>query len=560
MATQVTDPALLAQLNGPSTGTEVTDPALLAQLNGAQQQPAQVVQPQQMPSWLGASMAPGQQMVSTAAPAAPAAATPVAPDAPLNWSDVPMQAAMNAPGSAYQFGADIAHAVAHPIETGGNIASVGKGLMQKTGLMSGTDAIPAADAVYQFYVDRYGSAEGLKRALAKDPVGVLGDLSTVLSGGGGLAAKLPGLAGRVGEIAATAGRITDPLNAITKPAAAATAVASKVAGPLLSVPTGVGAGSLETARQAGREGGAASEALTSQMRGSAPLEDILTDARAAGDQMRTDAQASYQRDMRAIRRDTQQLPWTRVDNAIARVDQLAKFGTQDIKASAAAARDAIKTKIADWKALNPAQYHTPAGFDALKQSINDTLETIPYQQKAARKVVGDVYDAVKNTIIDKAPGYANTMKNYETFSNNLREIERELSTGSRANADTALRKLLSVNRNNASTNFGRRAQMVNRLQEAGAPQLGNKIVGADLSAMLPRGLVGRMVSSLGLGAGGLASMGTALAAAPLASPRVMGEAFHGLGSLQRLGNQYRPAVSALHAPGRIYVSPNRQGQ
>jgi hypothetical protein len=46
--------------------------------------------------------------------------------------------------------------------------------------------------------------------------------------------------------------------------------------------------------------------------------------------------------------------------------------------------------------------------------------------------------------------------------------------------------------------------------------------------------------------------GKALVAAPLFSPRAMGETFHALGGLQRLGGQYaKPTLGGLRQLGRI---------
>ncbi|MDA9498167.1 hypothetical protein [Bradyrhizobium sp. CCBAU 11357] len=62
-----------------------------------------------------------------------------------------------------------------------------------------------------------------QRALAEDPAGVFGDISTVLTGGETVLAGLPGLAGKAAKVAGTAGRIVDPLNVVTKPLAAGAA-------------------------------------------------------------------------------------------------------------------------------------------------------------------------------------------------------------------------------------------------------------------------------------------------------------------------------------------------
>ncbi|GAB9186087.1 hypothetical protein [Bradyrhizobium diazoefficiens] len=503
---------------------------------------------------------------------APPAAAPAVPEGPLAWSDVPGQAWSNLGSSAGQFVSDIAQPFIHPIDTATNLGHVGAGLLQKAGLMSGEDSIKYADAIGQHFAERYGSEEGIKRALATDPVGVVGDLSTVLSGGGGIAAKLPGLAGKAGSLAAKAGRLTDPLNVVTKPVAGATWGASKLASPLLGLTTGgIGATTLDRARIAGREGGDASAALTSQMRRAANPVEIVDDARAAAEQLREARAASYKGDMSALRTDKQALSWNDVDRALTRMGDVATFKgnvfTKNISPTTAGIRQQITNLVDEWKRdskLDP-ELLTPSGFDALKQTIGNIRDATPYGTPE-RKVADQAYHAVRKTIADQAPAYGKTMQAYEIASEQIREIEQALKLGNRSSTDAALRSLTSSLRNNVNTNFGRREQLVEALQDAGAPQLTNKIAGSSLSSWTPRGITGGQAAAGLLGTvgasfltGGLLPL-KALAAAPLASPRAMGEAFHAVGAGQRLGHQYRPAlgmVRQLDSVPRLYVSPNR---
>jgi hypothetical protein len=87
--------------------------------------------------------------------------------------------------------------------------------MQKLGVMPGKDAAQYADAVGQFLMDRYGSKYAILKTLVTDPVGIVVDVSTVLSAGGSLAVRAPGFVSRIGHAVATAGQLTIPLNAVT---------------------------------------------------------------------------------------------------------------------------------------------------------------------------------------------------------------------------------------------------------------------------------------------------------------------------------------------------------
>ena len=168
-------------------------------------------------------------------------------------------------------------------------------------------------------------------------------------------------------------------------------------------------------------------------------------------------------------------------------------------------------------------------LDALKQKIyDDVLSNIPINQKSSTGIIGDIYNSVKSTIQKQAPTYAETMKAYADTAEQVREIERSLSQGKKASADAGLRKLQTVLRDNASTNYGQRVNLVNQL-EATSPSLGGGIpikpalAGQALSKVTPRGV--QAVGTVGT-AGLLSQFSNPLTAAYLAgsSPRLVGEA------------------------------------
>jgi hypothetical protein len=167
----------------------------------------------------------------------------------LSLGDVAEGVAENWKDSAVNLGNSLIQPIIHPIDTAKAVGNLALGVGSKA-----VDAIPgvewkdkeakaeresSADAVGQFYKDRYGSLEGVKRAVATDPFGVAADVGTVLSGGGGAAARLPGVAGKAGEIVRATGRAIDPVANVTR---AATGIADvtlpKGASKLKDVPTG----------------------------------------------------------------------------------------------------------------------------------------------------------------------------------------------------------------------------------------------------------------------------------------------------------------------------------
>ena len=491
----------------------------------------------------------------TPAPAAPAAAAPKE----LSWGDVGSQALDNAIPSAGHLVSDVAQTVLHPIDTLGNIKNLGLGILEKTGVIgtilpsAGGGHEKYAEAVGQYFKDRYGSMENIKKALATDPVGVAADAATVLTGGEGVLARAPGIVGKVGEAAGTAGRFIDPIQRAGQ--------LVKAAGDIATVPlgltTGAGSEALRTAAQAGADGGQTAEAFRSAMRGQEPLAGVVQDAKAAVGKLREQRGIDYNSGMVPVKADKSTLDWTKVDNAVQNMEDVAVFHgssgagpTQVISPKTESIRAEIKGVIDHWKnGLDPAEFHTPEGFDALKRQIGE-LRDLTQPNTPDRRVADYAYNAVKSTIVDQAPEYAKVMKGYESASDLIKEIETTLSVKKDANIDTSLRKLQSVMRNNVQSNYGRRTELANMLQNAGARNLMERLAGQALSNVEPRGLA-RVVAGAtagipaGLTAAGLLGVGKAAALATpalaMSSPRLMGEAAFKAGQASR----YAPQAGSL---------------
>jgi len=114
--------------------------------------------------------------------------------------------------------------------------------------------VQAANAVGGEYAKRYGTLEGFKKAVATDPVSVMGDMSILLTGGGSVAAKVPGIA-KVGQTTAQIGRTIDPLNIATKAVTKPFQLAEALVTPSLGLSTGAGAEAIREAAKAGMAGG-----------------------------------------------------------------------------------------------------------------------------------------------------------------------------------------------------------------------------------------------------------------------------------------------------------------
>ena len=117
-------------------------------------------------------------------------------------------------------GAEILEAITSPLETGESIFNMVVGGLQKldpTGLI-GTNKEKYAEAIADYYAEKYGSFNAFKRELENNPAGVLGDASMFVTGGAGVA-KLGAKLGATGNIVSKgadavgkAGASIDPFN------------------------------------------------------------------------------------------------------------------------------------------------------------------------------------------------------------------------------------------------------------------------------------------------------------------------------------------------------------
>lgn len=160
-----------------------------------------------------------------------------------SWLDTAGEAVQNIPSSGAEFVKGIAEAVTSPVETAGSLLDLAAGTLNRAmpvpvrNFINRLDTDPAAtkravqtaQQVGGFYKQRYGSEEALKRSIAKDPVGVVADLSTLLSGGAGVvraggkavAKVAPSVAPKTTRVAnamTRAAEATNPLNVLTVPA------------------------------------------------------------------------------------------------------------------------------------------------------------------------------------------------------------------------------------------------------------------------------------------------------------------------------------------------------
>lgn len=464
--------------------------------------------------------------------------------APLTAKDVAVGAVTNFPSSFANLIGNIYQAVTNPVETAKSVLDVGAGALQnvlpeKFVQFVGEDkqSREMARKVGQFYADRYGTGEALKKAVAEDPAGVLADLSTVLTGGAAAAPRA--IAQPLSRAAAT----IDPLSATVRgTGAVAGAVGKNILTPYLGVSTGAGREAIQQAFEAGQKGGKAAEQFRSNITGRADPTEILDIAKSNLDELNRIKQEQYRSGMIDIKKDKSILEFADIDKSLENATKKVTFNKQIVNKSAAEKINEAKGLVDNWKNLDPATYHTPEGLDALKKQIGDVLEGIPFEQKVARSSIGEIYNSVKSTIQKQAPAYANTMKAYTEATEQIREIEKALSLGKKASVDTAVRKLQSLMRDNVQTNYGQRVQLGKQLEAVGGQEFMPGIAGQALSSIPPRGISGALSLPASLGSYALGGIPAAIGSAALASPRLVGETAYGLGAVSRGAKEFGQLV------------------
>tara|TARA_R110002096_G_scaffold393724_1_gene588788 strand:- start:1007 stop:2665 length:1659 start_codon:yes stop_codon:yes gene_type:complete len=472
----------------------------------------------------------------------------------MSWTDVGSKAIQNIPSSAAQAGKDLVQPFMHPIDTAQAVGNLALGGIQKlipdniaiiNQVIGEQDSEKHADAFGKFFAGRYGSIEGFKNTVATDPVGVLADLSMLFTGGGSALARVPGKVGSIAQKTAKLGSMIDPAVLAVKGAAKAPGMAARgVANIIGGAGTHTGGGSLIEAAKAGFQGGDRAKAFRAGIEGTSDIRQVVDDAKSAVSQLKMERGAAYRAKMTELGKNPTVLPFKNITDAVFDSFEVGTFKGQQLSPSTGALRKQITEHVSDWKKLDPSEFWTAEGLDALKKKINSI--PVSFEDAASLKVKRDVMRSIKSTIEKADPTYKDIMKDYSKASSVLDDLTRELSLGDKAAASTSYRKLTAALRNNVQTNYGERAKMVDLLESKGATSVAPTVAGASLNSLTPRGL-GTMLP--GLTSYGAMSNPALLAALPFMSPRLMGEAAYGAGKMAGI-LPVKQAVNAARASGQ----------
>lgn len=317
--------------------------------------------------------------------------------------------------------------------------------------------------------------------------------------------------------------------------------------------TGAGFGSVKAAGEATLQGGAPAKAFRSALRGQVDGETIRKEAVDALSEIKLRRSQNYQNQLEKLKTSESFFDTGPVINKL--YDDLEKFGVGITKGKAGVknldfsrapglsryeseVRQLVDT-VENWGSKEGD--NTIVGIDKLKQTIRDFRRGGMESGRLDSLVTGLANEAKNLGKTEK--GYSKLLSDYDSATDVIDDITKNLSLGDKTMVDTGIRKLTSVLR----TNNEFRRQLVDELNLETGGTLIPKIAGQQLSEVAPRGLA-RAIGGLGA-VGGLATgigIVPILKAALFTSPRLAGEVISILGFT---GNKAAPLVNAISPQG-----------
>lgn len=300
----------------------------------------------------------------------------------------------------------------------------------------------------------------------------------------------------------------------------------RVAGETVGATTGTGYGSVKQALKSTSQGGTQATAFRDALRGNTSPENIVDEAKTALSTVIKNRSDAYKKQVATLVPNTKQFNAAPLSNTLrSKLDEFGvtftEAGVPDFTRSPGLGRyekdlTGLSNVISTWGTKEGD--NTIVGIDKLKQVIDD-FRIGSADSKKFDSFVTTLRNEAKN-LIKNEPGYDKLVKDYETSTGLIKDIQKGLSLGDKAQTDTAFRKLSSALR----TNNEFRKQLVDELDAATGGTLSSKIAGQQMSELLPRGLV-RPVGAVLAGGGVSTGVGIVpiLQAALFTSPRVVGE-------------------------------------
>ena len=417
-----------------------------------------------------------------------------------------LQAINNVPSSSYQLINDIITPILSPIQTAKDLKALGSSVINLIRPEEqGNEQL--AREVGNFFKERYGGIDNIKETFATDPMGMLSDVSIILTGGATLAPK----ASATANVLTKASKLTSPIENLAGKAIGTTAsLTGEGVKQISGVLTGTGAGALDTAIQTGKnyKTGLFANKVQKQkqkdfidaIKGDISAEKITTDLEKAVKDIKTSKNIDYQNSLKKLKLHEKKInPDTIINKINAYLDQQStKITLADGKTTMATGYNRFSNKTnrlvntikkeLDIIKNNP-NLHTAEVFHNLKFKIDDM-----YSKDASggfAKTNIEIADLIDNQLGELSSGYKSMNKAYSTAKKLEKKLITELGLGNKKGATKTMNQLLSVMKDQNLTNYGTRLETLKTLDNITESNIFEKLAGTTLSNVVPSGLVGR---------------------------------------------------------------------
>lgn len=411
--------------------------------------------------------------------------------------------------SGLQYVQDIATPFIHPIDTARGIGTLASGYSQLAkSSLTGKEApsnenIDAARAVNQFMANRYGGKQQFLNTLENDPVGVLGDISSIFTMGGGLLGKTK-LASEANLISKT-GKALDPVSFLQKSVDIA---APQVASFLSQKP----AEAYRQAYGAGRTGGKDLADFNDAINNKLPQSEIVSKYKEAEKAYQNIASDEYQKLKFG---DNLNQGWaadkTRLDfgsiknqfNNMQKGIQLKGQSKLDLLPAQQAHLDDLSNLIDTY--VKKPSLHTSVGVDLFKQTVTEKLGRIDSPSPSVANIYGKTAENARKLISSENRRYAPSMKAYENAINTLDDIRLSIGNENVPPA-SLLNKFNGLLKETGPAEY--RMDLINKLQDKTGINIMPMIAGQTLKDPLASGAAKYIAPAVAVGSGiGVQSLG-----------------------------------------------------
>ena len=460
--------------------------------------------------------------------------------------------------STLQLGKDIIYPLFNPKKTYKSFKELGKSIYYKIAV-SGTqeEEERVADAVGQYFKDRYGSIENIGKTFRQDPMGLASDVALLMAGGGGIMVKMPSSTSKVvGSAILNASKYAPENVALSNSAKTIRWGWDNGVAPFTSAMLGkltsTSSDAVNVAVQSGKAGGETRvlfrDFMSSRKDGMKMVSDLVDNF----EQFRINNIKNGGKDWSKIAN----IPLTEKQLAslrkvLADLKDEAKLVMADgtvIKNASGLSEQATKVHskivgLIEGFLNNPQakSLHTIEGLDWLKKALDNQMPSGLNVNQVGGSVVAMARGGVNNIIKFDEAGqlttYGKMMAGYEEMIFLEQLMKKELGLGNKVNAGNILRKIQQIMKQNQQSGYGFRFDLLKDLD----PDMITKLGGQAFEPIMP---------GTGLGVGGVLDPASAIALgvgmSSLTSPRLMGNVALAVGDAQRLWNNYaRPVTNRV---------------